>query len=227
MNLSRTSLLLAVPLLLAAAAPFALAPVQDYTSLPPDAAEVFAQLGGKKSLAAAIEAAQQAAGGLAREATFGADGNVTVHVYSASEHSVVVLDGATGAVKSKEARARFPGAPVTGPWIELPSGLKYYDLVVGKGEKPPGPTAKVKVHYSGWLTDGTKFDSSVDRGQPLDFALNGVIKGWTEGVGSMQIGGKRKLIVPYSLAYGATGRPPVIPPKATLVFDVELLAIVP
>jgi FKBP-type peptidyl-prolyl cis-trans isomerase len=107
-----------------------------------------------------------------------------------------------------------------------PSGLKYIDLVEGKGISPkPGQT--VIVHYTGWLENGTKFDSSVDRGQPIPFPIGvgRVIKGWDEGLMSMKIGGKRKLFVPANLGYGQQGRAPVIPPNATLIFEVELVGI--
>jgi FKBP-type peptidyl-prolyl cis-trans isomerase len=106
------------------------------------------------------------------------------------------------------------------------SGLRYQDVVTGTGPvAEPGQTAV--VHYTGWLTDGTKFDSSRDRGQPFSFPLGGgqVIAGWDEGVAGMKVGGRRKLVIPSELGYGPMGSPPVIPASATLVFDVELLDV--
>ena len=108
--------------------------------------------------------------------------------------------------------------------IVTSSGLQYLDLVKDEGrEAHVGETAS--VHYTGWLKDGTKFDSSVDRGQPFSFRLGAgrVIKGWDEGVVGMNIGSKRKLIIPPHLGYGTRGAGRVIPPNATLLFDVELL----
>ncbi len=113
-----------------------------------------------------------------------------------------------------------------GKEIATSSGLQYIDQVVGTGD-----TAKagqtVSVHYTGWLTNGIKFDSSVDRGQPFSFKLGigQVIKGWDEGVQGMKTGGKRKLTIPSNLGYGARGAGGLIPPHATLVFDVELLGV--
>lgn len=107
----------------------------------------------------------------------------------------------------------------------LPSGLLYKETQAGTG-KQPAATDRVKVHYNGTLTDGTVFDSSVQRGQPATFPLNGVIKCWTEGVAKMKVGGKARLVCPPDIAYGDRGAPPLIKPGATLVFDVELLEVV-
>lgn len=104
------------------------------------------------------------------------------------------------------------------------SGLWHVDVVAGEGVQPT-PENKVKVHYTGWLPDGSKFDSSRDRGQPAEFPLNRVIKGWTEGVSGMKVGGKRYLVVPPELGYGPSSPTPKIPPNSTLVFEVELLEI--
>jgi len=105
------------------------------------------------------------------------------------------------------------------------SGLQYHDEVVGSGDVAKAGQ-QVTVHYTGWLTDGKKFDSSVDRGDPFDFTLGGgqVIKGWDEGVAGMKVGGKRRLVIPADLGYGSRGYPGAIPGGATLVFDVELLS---
>jgi peptidylprolyl isomerase len=110
--------------------------------------------------------------------------------------------------------------------VTTPSGLKYIDEVVGGGDSPQ-KGKKVKVHYTGRLTDGKKFDSSVDRGDPFEFTIGvgQVIRGWDEGVMGMKVGGKRQLIIPADLGYGARGAGNVIPPNADLVFDVELLGV--
>jgi FKBP-type peptidyl-prolyl cis-trans isomerase len=115
---------------------------------------------------------------------------------------------------------------VTGDGVKTASGLQYWDIKVGTGDAAKDGD-HVKVHYTGWLTSGKKFDSSVDAHQPFDLTLGKgeVIKGWDEGIAGMKVGGKRQLKIPPDLAYGAQGYPGAIPPNATLIFDVQLLAI--
>ena len=110
--------------------------------------------------------------------------------------------------------------------ITTPSGLKYSDEVVGTGPEPKKGQI-VTVHYTGMLTNSKKFDSSVDRNEPFEFqiGIGEVIKGWDEGVLTMKVGGKRRLTIPAELGYGSRGAGGVIPPNATLIFDVELLAV--
>jgi FKBP-type peptidyl-prolyl cis-trans isomerase len=136
-----------------------------------------------------------------------------------------VLWAQTAAKKPATARPAATGpSKVTGEGVKTASGLQYWDIKVGTGE-----VAKkgdhVKVHYTGWLTTGKKFDSSVG-GAPFDFTIgNGdVIKGWDEGVAGMKVGGKRQLRIPPDLAYGAQGYSGAIPPNATLIFDIQLVA---
>ena len=134
----------------------------------------------------------------------------------------VVLALAAGAivymVKNREGKALHE--------VTTPSGLKYTDLVEGTGAAPKkGQT--VTLHYTGTLESGKQFDSSRDRGKPMEFAygVTPMIKGWDEGVATMKVGGRRKLVVPPALGYGPQGRPPDIPGNATLIFDVELLGV--
>jgi peptidylprolyl isomerase len=124
-------------------------------------------------------------------------------------------------------KTAIKGDTSRGDTTTTPSGLKYVDLKTGDGATP-GVGQMVTVHYTGWLTDGTKFESSKDRNQPYEFALGRgqVIKGWDEGVATMKIGGARKLIIPPNLAWGervAGGGK--IPPNSTVIFDVELLGV--
>jgi FKBP-type peptidyl-prolyl cis-trans isomerase FkpA len=134
-------------------------------------------------------------------------------------HAVVAAAAAVSLFAASAASAQNAPAPVT-----TPSGLIYQSLVEGKGTSP-GPTDTVKVQYRGTFMDGKEFDSSYKRNEPIEFPLNGVIACWTEGVQKMKPGGKAKLTCPPAIAYGARGAGGVIPPNATLNFEIELLSV--
>ena len=144
--------------------------------------------------------------------------------------SAIALYAQTAAQKPKVRVVPNTKAPskVTGEGTKTDSGLQYWEIRVGTGQVAKDGD-HVKVHYTGWLTTGKKFDSSVDAHSPFDFTIGKgeVIKGWDEGIAGMKVGGKRQLRIPPELAYGAEGSPPVIPANATLIFDVQLLSIAP
>ncbi len=200
----------------------------DFSRFGPDSAAEHAKLSGfSTKLATAIATAEKEGDWLAESGRLvGANYEVVVHGPKGTRR--IAVSTTTGAVVTNDEVPIFdiPGDPFTGELTTTASGLQYVILKKGDGPKPSGPASNVKVHYSGWTVDGKQFDSSVARGQPATFPLNRVIGGWTEGVGDMQLGEKRKLVIPFNLAYGENGRPPSIPPRALLTFDVELLEII-
>lgn len=139
--------------------------------------------------------------------------------------ATVALFAQTSAHQTARPNTNAP-TKVTGDGVKTDSGLQYWDIKVGTGDEANNGS-HVKVHYTGWLTNGKKFDSSVDAGTPYEFTIGKgeVIKGWDEGVTGMKVGGKRQLRIPPELAYGERGYPGVIPANATLIFDVQLLAV--
>lgn len=185
-------------------------------------------IGATLTLPAAVrKAVEKTGGGSVKEAVtdFTQDPPIySVVIFKDGKRHDLVVNAVDGTIISDTMVGRFPGIEAEGEIVTLPSGLQYIDIREGTGAQPASPNAIVKVDYTGYLTNGSKFDSSVDRGTPLQIPLNQVIRGWTEGVGSMKVGGKRKLIIPYTMAYGEQGNQR-IPPRATLIFDVELLEV--
>jgi|GEM_PF-652139 len=203
----------------------------DMSTLPPAPSEMRESIESVgNSLTDCIKIAEEKTSGVAATAEMMANADppkVMVTTYSSNARHEVVINAANGAVLQHDTFGRFPGweIPEGTERKETESGLMYYVIEEGEGEKPQSDSSVVKVHYSGYLVDGTKFDSSIDRGQPIDFPLNRVIRGWTEGVGMMEEGAKWKLIIPSELGYGARGAGGRIPPNAMLIFDVELIEI--
>jgi peptidylprolyl isomerase len=154
---------------------------------------------------------------------------VTISAQQTTHHTTTTTTPRRAAVPcpaSNPLPALPPGIPPTTGKVESAFALRYIDIKPGDGaEAQPGQF--YTVHYTGWLaSDGTKFDSSLDRNEPITFqqGVHGVIPGWDNGFAGMHVGGKRRLFIPYQLAYGERGRPPVIPPKSDLIFDIELVS---
>ncbi|MFT5288429.1 MAG: hypothetical protein ACI8QS_001461 [Planctomycetota bacterium] len=214
-----------------AVAPVLIAPQEEeksvYEIVPPDPAMARATIEELKiSMVEAIAIAEERGKSKAYSVSFESEGRPVyrVKLYGSMMIQTIKIDANTGTAISTTRSARFPGQRVDGEPQTTESGLMFYDMVEGSGETPAGKSSKVTVHYTGWLNDGTKFDSSLDSGQPITFPLDRVIAGWTEGVASMKAGGKRKLVIPYDLGYGERGQGATIPPKALLIFDIELIS---
>ena len=161
----------------------------------------------------------------ARDSVLKREEKVDINAYGPKVSELAQARAKAGAEAAKVAGVAFleKAAAETGA-VKTPGGFVYQETLAGAGASPL-PTNQVKVHYRGTLTDGTEFDSSYKRNEPAVFPLSGVIPCWTQGLQMMKVGGKAKLTCPPEVAYGDQGRPPVIPPAATLVFEVELISI--
>lgn len=202
-----------------------------FETLAPEPEETAAQIAALPlSLAGAVDKAEAEVGGHARSADLvleGASATYTVDVFGAEGSARVTLDGRTGEVTGREELRRLPGLPVEGDPYVSETGLVFYDIVEGDGDEVPSQSAMVRFHVNGYLTDGTLFDSTYADGNARMFPLERTFPGFREGVGTMKAGGKRKLILPFQLAYGEHGKPPTVPHRAMIVYDVELLEVLP
>jgi len=217
------------PLIALAIASAALAGDIDYSALPPSPSQIFMQARANAiSLPRAVEIAEDACGGRVVGVEMRATGGG--YVLDAVDRETrwsIVIDGKTGAVMSQNEVSSLPGEPVTGEWVTLPSGVRYATIAEGEGDALKG-YGVVTANYSGWLVDGTLFDTThKPNGRPLVYPLQQLVPGWREGFQGVKPGGKRKLIIPGNMAYGQAGRPGLIPPNAMLIFDVELLNFEP
>jgi peptidylprolyl isomerase len=203
----------------------------DYSAIPPKPEDIEAKVRGSWiTLHEAIEVAQDHLNGIAKSADMHLDAEppyVEVVVYAGGEAKRVLVDAESTSVMSVIDVPRFPGAAVSGEWTETESGLKYFDIVEGEGAMPESPEQMLRMHFAAWLVDGEKIQSSLDREppQPLETPAGRLLPGWKEGMLTMRAGGKRKLIIPYDLAFGERGQPPMVPERATIIMDVELLAV--
>lgn len=159
------------------------------------------------------------------DGVLGSESKVNMEEFGPKIQTFAASRAGRSAAREKEASKAFVEQAANEPGAQVfESGLVYTEIKAGDGASPTA-TDRVRVHYHGTLRDGTVFDSSVDRGEPIEFGLNQVIACWTEGVQKIKVGGKAKLVCPSEIAYGDTPRPPKIPGGATLVFEVELLDI--
>lgn len=207
----------------------------DYSKLPENPQKT-AQLAAsaKAGLNGAVKAAEDATKGKATKAELSRKDDkpvFLVHLVGTDKAFDVTVDGVSGNILDKQESAltapTLPGEAVTGEPVTLPSGVSYYDMKVGTGDSPSTKAHKPILHTTGYLVDGKKFWSSLDRGEQLNMPLSNYVPGMQEGLATMKAGGKRKVIIPYQLGYGDRGNPPVIPPRAMLIFDVDLSAVQP